>query len=290
MYSMTGYGRAEYKGDGITFVVEIKSVNNRNLDITAKLPRALIGMEDALRAAVKERVARGKIDLYVSFQDLREKEKNFSLDTALAKAYFDAGERIASSLNLKNDCTVSRLLSVPDVIRFSDDFVDYSEFTDVLVKTTADAVDAFNRMRKTEGEKLYADISSRMATISTLVDTISDRAPNVVSEYREKLSERIKEALSDVCVDEARLLNEVAFFADKANIDEELTRLHSHISQFYGIVKEDECGKKLDFLIQEFNRETNTICSKANDLAITDTALKLKNEIEKIREQIQNLE
>ena len=290
MYSMTGYGKAEYKENGLDLTVELKTVNNRNLDIITKIPRLFIQFEDAIRATIKEKMQRGRVDVYVNFTDKTDKEVNLSVNLSLAKAYYDASAKIANSLGITNDYSVTKLMTAPDVITADDTEGDYSELKDLLVELTSKAVDNLNEMRLTEGKKLVADMINRMHTIETTVAKIKERAPMVALEYKEKLTERIKTALEDVNYDESRLLNEVAYFTDKSNIDEELTRLSSHIVQFYDIIKQDGAGKKLDFLIQEFNRETNTICSKSNDLAITNCGLALKNEIEKIREQVQNLE
>ena len=287
---MTGYGRAEYTENGLDILVEVKTVNNRNLDINSKIPRAFICFEDAIRNVVKDKLARGRVDLYISFSDKREKEVNFTVDEALAKGYFDASEKLSKLLNIANDYTVSRLMTAPDVIKDDGGFIDYSFLKDVIINLTVTALDNLNIMRQVEGDKLVLDLCSRMETIKSLVDAIKERAPFVAKEYKEKLTERIKDFLQDVKYDEARLLNEVAFFTDKSNIDEELTRLTSHISQFGEIIKVNGAGKKLDFLIQEFNREANTICSKSNDLQVTNLGLSLKNEIEKIREQVQNIE
>ena len=289
MYSMTGYGRAEYLENGINLVVELKSVNNRNFDFSAKMPRSFICFEDKIRKAVNEYIKRGRIELFVNFSDHREKGATITADIARAAEYYSAAKSIAESLNLPNDCSVSYLMKCPDVI--SDDFsFDAAEFEEILVLTVKAACDKFNEMRKIEGEKLISDMLSRMQTIREITENITLRAPFVAAEYKERLKERIKEALSGVNYDEARLLNEVAFYTDKVNIDEELTRLKSHISQFCAIVNTLGSGKKLDFLMQEFNREANTICSKSNDLKITEYGLSLKNEIEKVREQVQNLE
>ena len=289
MYSMTGYGRAEYSENGIDLTVELKSVNNRNFDFNAKMPRAFISIEDKIRKTVSEYIKRGKIEVYINFSDHRETRGAVSADVGRAAEYYRAAEEISKELGLPNDCTVSYLLKCPDVIQ--DDFtLDASEFEEILIKTLNTACEKFNCMRKLEGEKLIADMLSRMDTIEDLAGKVAERAPLVVAEYREKLKARIEEALADVKYDETRLLNEVAFFTDKVNIDEELTRLKSHILQFRAIVNTAGAGKKLDFLMQEFNRETNTICSKSNDLQVTGYGLSLKNEIEKVREQVQNLE
>ena len=289
MYSMTGYGRAEYSENGIDLVIEMKAVNNRNFDFNAKMPRAFICIEDKIRKTVSDYVKRGKIDLFVNFSDHRESRGELKADTVRAAEYYRAAEEIAKELNLPNDCTVSYLMKCPDVI--NDDFTfDAAEFEEIVINTVKSACEKFNEMRKSEGAKLISDMLSRMNTIEDLAEKIAERAPLVVAEYKEKLKARIEEALADVKYDEARLLNEVAFFTDRVNIDEELTRLKSHISQFRTIVNTVGAGKKLDFLMQEFNRETNTICSKSNDLQVTGYGLSLKNEIEKVREQVQNLE
>ena len=289
MYSMTGYGKAEYSENGIDLTVELKSVNNRNFDFSAKMSRAFICFEDKIRKTVAEYITRGRIELFVNFSDHREVRSAITVDENRAAAYYRAAEKIAESLNISNDCSVSYLMKCPDVV--SDDFsFDATEFEDVLISTVKKACERFNEMRKTEGEKLVSDMLARMKTITEITENISLRAPFVATEYKDRLKARIEEALSGVNYDETRLLNEVAFYTDKVNIDEELTRLKSHISQFCDIVNTSGAGKKLDFLMQEFNREANTICSKSNDLKITEYGLSLKNEIEKVREHVQNLE
>jgi len=289
MFSMTGYGRADYSDNGITLTVEIKTVNNRNFDLNLKSPRAFISLEDCIRKTVQQYVKRGRIDLFVNFSDTREKASVLEVNLEKAVSYYNASKVISEKLGLDNDMTVSSIMRSPDVI--TDGMVsDYSEFEPIIKDTVEKACVKLNEMRKVEGEKLVSDMLSRMDKISELRQKISKRAPNVAIEYKEKLKSRIEEALVDVKYDQARLLNEVAFYTDKVNIDEELTRLGSHINQFREIIKVEGAGKKLDFLMQEFNRETNTICSKSNDIEVTGYALGLKNEIEKVREQVQNLE
>lgn len=290
MYSMTGYGRAEYKADGINLIVEVKTVNNRNLDINCKTPRSFIMFEDLLRKCVQSKLKRGRVDVFVNFSDTREKPKNLTVDYALAEGYVNASKNLCEKFDIINDYSVSSLMRVSDVIKEENIFDDCSEFEEVLSQTTLNALDVLNSMRKTEGAKLIADMKERMVTVSETVEKISSRAPVVKEEYAQKLKLRIEESLNGVNYDEARLLNEVAFFADKSNIDEEITRLRSHISQFYKLIEKEGAGKQVDFLIQEFNREANTICSKANDIEVTNYGLTLKCEIEKIREQIQNIE
>jgi len=289
MYSMTGYGRAEYSGDGINLVVELKTVNNRNFDLNCKIPRAFIALEDVIRKTVQAYVNRGRIDLFVTFSDNRENSSAIEVNFEKAQSYYNASVEIAKKLGLPNDFTVSTIMRSPDVI-IDGATQDVAEFTEVVRNTVASACEKLNDMRRVEGQKLVDDMLKRMENIKNIASSISQRAPLVSVEYKNKLKNRIIEALSDVKYDEARLLNEVAFYTDRVNIDEELTRLNSHISQFVEIVKSNGMGKKLDFLMQEFNRETNTICSKSNDIEVTRYALELKNEIEKVREQVQNIE
>jgi len=289
MYSMTGYGRGEFVKDGISLVVEIKTVNNRNLDLNCKTPRMFLALEDSIRKTVQNYIKRGRVDLFVNFSDTREKNTNIEIDMGKATAYFNASKVLAESFNLTNDLTASMLMRSPDVL-IDNSITDPTEFEKIVVSTVQIACEKLNEMRKIEGEKLVSDMLSRMDTIKSLADKITLRAPEVAKEYKEKLKARIEEFLQDVKYDESRLLNEVAFYTDRVNIDEELTRLKSHVEQFRKIIEREESGKKLDFLMQEFNRETNTICSKSNDIEVTSHALALKNEIEKVREQVQNLE
>ncbi len=289
MYSMTGYGKAEYSDNGITLIVEIKTVNNRNFDLNCKMPRAFIALEDTIRKTVQGYINRGRIDLFVNFSDTREGSQKLEVDFERASSYYNASIQLAEKFNLSNDISVSQLMKSPDVI-IDNATSDLTEINDIVKEVVKNACINLNQMRKIEGEKLVFDMLNRMQTIKDLASKISVRAPFVAEEYKNKLQARIEEALKDVKYDQARLLNEVAFYTDKVNIDEELTRLNSHIVQFSEIVKLDGMGKKLDFLMQEFNRETNTICSKSNDIEVTRLALELKNEIEKVREQVQNLE
>ena len=289
MYSMTGYGRADYSENGISLTVELKTVNNRNFDLNCKIPRAFIAFEDAIRKTVQNYVKRGRIDLFVTFLDTRENSCNIEVNFEKAISFYQASEQISKKLGLPNDYTVTSIMKAPDVI-VDGATNDLTEIGDIIKQIVKDACENLNQMRKVEGEKLVSDMLNRMQTIKGLADSIALRAPLVAQEYKKKLQTRIEEALQDVKYDEARLLNEVAFFTDKVNIDEELTRLNSHICQFKDIVSIDGMGKKLDFLMQEFNRETNTICSKSNDIEVTKYGLELKNEIEKVREQVQNLE
>ncbi len=290
MQSMTGYGKAEYNEDGISLVVEVKTVNNRYLDIVPKYPRVFMKYDDIIRKTIGASLSRGRIELMILLKESEEASKPVVIDMTLAQSYYNAYKQLSENFpGLKDDFSISSLMRSPDVIseQLSEDDEKYK---DILLSTLQMALDNLNAMRKVEGDKLLVDLYSRADTIEEIVAKISEKAPLVQKEYCNKLKERVAEYLDGVQIDETRLLQEVAIFADKSNIDEELTRLKSHISQFRQILKQENCGKRLDFLIQEFNREANTICSKANDLAITDLALKLKCEIEKIREQIQNIE
>ncbi len=291
MFSMTGYGKGEYKQGGIELTVEIKTVNNRYLDVSVKCPKIFNAYEEAVRSTVREKLTRGHADIFINYVDKRDRAKELYVDASAAKSYYDAAMRIKGMFPaLADDFTVTALLKSPDVVRQEDAAGADEELVSALRSALGAALQNLNAMREKEGEKLAADMLSRMNEIERLVGVIKERAPQVAENYRVKLAERMKEALSGVGYDETRLLTEAAVFVDRANIDEELTRLASHISQFRSICGEDRVGRKLDFLVQEFNRESNTICSKSNDLAVTNAGLALKNEIEKVREQVQNIE
>ncbi|MBD5632359.1 MAG: YicC family protein [Clostridia bacterium] len=291
MYSMTGFGRGEYKQSGVELTVEIKTVNNRYLDASIKCPRIFSAQEEAVRATVREKLTRGHADVFISYTDKREREKVLRFDEAAAKSYVDAAKRVSGLFpEIENDISVVNVLRFPDVIRSEDAAAADDELINALEVALEAALEKLNAMREVEGKKLEKDMLSRMDTIEKLVGQVEKRAPLVAENYRAKLEAKMKKILDGVEVDQGRLLTEVALFSDKSNIDEELTRLRSHISQFREICKEKLVGRKLDFLVQEFNRESNTICSKSNDLEITRLGLALKNEIEKVREQVQNVE
>ncbi|MBR4420294.1 MAG: YicC family protein [Clostridia bacterium] len=289
MYSMTGFGKAEYK-NGYELTVEIKTVNNRFLDILPKYPKSFLMFDDLIRKTIQSKLTRGRVEVFFTFTDAREVEKELTTDLALAKAYYSAANKIADSLNIENDLTVSRIMKMPEVISHIANEVDEDEIRGIIVETLNLALDNLNAMRATEGDKLKNDLYSRITEVERLVSVLELKTPAVVENYRKKIDERMRNILSATQIDESRLLQEVAIFADKSNVDEEITRLKSHISQFKQMLNDANAGRKLDFLVQEFNREANTVCSKANDVEITNTALLLKCEIEKIREQIQNIE
>lgn len=289
MFSMTGFGKAEYKG-GYELSVEIKTVNNRFLDILPKYPKNFCVFDDLIRKTVQKKLSRGRVELFFTFADLRDSTNSLVIDLPLAKAYVEASKKLAHDFSVPDDMTTVALLRFPDVASRFDETDGGGEVAKIIVQVVNEALDKLNCMRFAEGEKLKADLLSRIDETERLTNKIKERAPLVTANYRQKITERVTEALNGASVDETRLLQEVALFADKANIDEEITRLFSHIFQFRKIVFGENPGRKLDFLIQELNREANTVCSKSNDIEITDEALLLKCEIEKMREQIQNVE
>ncbi len=291
MLSMTGYGKGEYSADGIELTCEIKTVNNRYLDVSIKAPRIFAAYEEVVRATVRKKLTRGHADVFVSLKDKRERPTALTCDFALATSYVTAAKTLKAAFpELVDDVTLSSVLRYPEVLKQEETQGLDEALTTALETALNGALDNLNAMRAVEGEKLKTDMLCRMQTIEGLVEEISLRAPLVATEYKDKLTARVKEYLGGAAIDENRILNEVAVFTDKSNIDEELTRLKSHIGQFRSICEEGVVGRKLDFLVQEFNREANTTCSKSNDVEITRAGLALKNEIEKIREQVQNLE
>lgn len=286
---MTGFGKAEYK-NGYELTVEIKTVNNRFLDILPKYPKSFLVFDDLIRKTVQSKLSRGRVEIFFTFSDERNIDKQLKTDLPLAKAYYEASQKIATYIGKQNDLEVSSIMRMPDVVSQFANEIDEEEIASVISQTLSEALDNLNKMRSIEGEKLKDDLLNRINEVERLVNAIANRAPLVSEDYRQKIEERVKSVLSGIDLDTSRLLQEVALFADKSNIDEELARLRSHISQFKQIIESDAVGRKLDFLVQEFNREANTVCSKSNDIEITNYGLLLKCEIEKIREQIQNIE
>ncbi len=291
MNSMTGYGKAVVTKQGRELCVELKSVNHRFLDISTKIPRMFISCEDIIRNGLSEWLSRGHVDVYLNYTVTEDVAKTIDVDYALAGGYINAASNLKERFGLNDDFTLTSLMRTPDVLQVRREEESEEILREMLGEGIVKAVEALNAMRRSEGEKLCRDISSRIDTIEQLLDRIREFAPKVVTDYRNKLQQRIQEVLEGVDVDQAKLLNEVAFFTDKSNIDEEITRLDSHIAHARQLLSDEHpAGRKLDFLIQEFNREANTICSKSNNAQLTDIALALKNEIEKVREQVQNLE
>ena len=291
--SMTGYGRGECTMYERKFTVEIKAVNHRYNDITVKLPRAIMGFEDEIKKAISKKVFRGKLDVFVNFESFSQEDINISVNEPLAKSYTETLRKLKSDLHLDGDVTIEIVSKFPDVITVDKSISNENtenEIRECLMKAVEDATDAFVAMREVEGETLKKNIIEKVAFVNDALQKIEERAPWVSKDYRARLEAKLAD-LDEIQVDESRLLTEVLLFADKACIDEEITRLHSHISQMYSIVEENvPVGRKLDFLVQEMNRETNTIGSKSNDIEITNHVVDIKSEIEKIREQIQNIE
>lgn len=288
--SMTGFGHCEYTENDITFTVEIKTVNHRYTDIFLRMPKQISSFEDRVRSIITSRIQRGKIDVYITYDNQSSQSLQVLLDEKLARAYCDALKRIAENLGLRDDISVSSLVRFPDIIRVEKQ--DNDEYIgSVLEKAIDKAIDALLEMRSKEGEKLKDSLMANLSVIEDYTQKIKQKAPFVVIEYKEKLESRLSELIDIQRVDHARIAAEVAIFADKCSIDEELVRLSSHISQMRDMLNEGSpVGKKADFLIQEMNREVNTIGSKASDLEITKNVVELKSEIEKLREQIQNIE
>ena len=291
MYSMTGYGRGTASLDGRELTIELKSVNNRFLDIGMKLPRQLSFLEDTLRQLLNGSLNRGHVDVFVNYRNLRSDAKTVRVDEALLKAYLTSARESAKALDLTDDLTLSRALTLPDVTTILPADEDQQALMALATTVMAEAIQGLKAMRIKEGERLKQDLSARMDTMTGYAAAIEKRAPAVVEEYRARLTARIEELLGETEVDRARLATEVAIFADRAAIDEEIVRLNTHLVHFRELLEADEpVGRKMDFLVQEMNRECNTIGSKANDAELTSIVLLCKAEIEKLREQIQNIE
>ena len=293
--SMTGYGRGIYSDNQRSITVEVKAVNHRYCDITVKMPRKYSFAEEKIKAAAKEVMRRGKIEIGVSIDNFGKSETDVKLNLEVAKRYYDALTRLGQSFELSGDGQVplSLLAGMTDVLTTVPAADDEEEFTRELMAALKEALEGISVMRTVEGEKLALDILKRADIIENTKNLIAERAPKIEREYKEKLKARITELLDgSVEVPEDRLALEAAIFADKANITEEIVRLGSHIDQLRTFINGDEetVGKKIDFLVQEMNREANTIGSKSNDMDITSWMLELKAEIEKIREQVQNIE
>lgn len=289
--SMTGFGRAQETVDGMTVTVELKSVNHRYFEFTAKVPRTYGFLEEKLKSFLNARVSRGKMECYVSIENLEESDMEVVVNPSLAKGYVDALRTLSETFGLKEDYSAISIAKFPDVLTLRKAPADEEKIWNAVQKVTELAVERFVTMRETEGEKLRADILSKADTILEHVAFVESRSPQTVREYHEKLRQRMEELLENTQVDEQRLLTEAAIFADKIAVDEETVRLRSHISQLREFLNADEpIGRKLDFLVQEMNRESNTIGSKAQDVEIAKRVIAIKAEVEKIREQVQNIE
>jgi len=291
LLSMTGYGCAKGSLGGQEITVELKSVNNRYLDCSVRLPRHLLFAEEAVKQAVSAAVSRGKVDVFVSCQSSGAAGTVVTVDRDLAREYFNAVSAVAEELQLDAGITAVTIARMPDVLTAERREVDREQAGETLREIAARAAADFNAMRAREGERLKNDMLEKLTAIEALVSVVEERSPQTVQEYRDRLELRLRTLLEDRSVDEQRLLTEAAIFADRTAVDEETVRLRSHIEQFRTMLEEGSpIGRKMDFLIQEFNRESNTIGSKCSDAALARVVVDLKSEIEKIREQLQNVE
>ena len=289
--SMTGYGRARQTLHGRDITVEVRSVNNRYLDCTVKVPRTYIFAEDAVKSRVQKAVSRGKVDVFITIDATAADETVVAVNEPLARGYYEALTKIRDMFSLEGELTAAVLAKFPDVLSVTKAEEDLESVAGDICAVLDEALEAYNAMRAVEGVKLCEDIAGRVTTIETVVGKVEERSPQTVAAYREKLTARMQEVLQSTTIDESRILTEAAIFADKIAVDEETVRLRSHIAQLRAMLKSDQpVGRKLDFLIQEVNRECNTIGSKCNDLTIAQDVVNMKAEVEKIREQVQNIE
>ncbi len=289
--SMTGYGRAQEIRSGREFTVEMRAVNNRYLDLTVKLPRVYGFAEEPVKQRVKAAVARGKVDVFISIRDAGAHKINVSLNRPVLEGYLHALQTMSEDYGVTNDVTVSSLSRFPDIFNVEKPEEDEELFTADLLAVLDQALAQFNRMRETEGAAMETDLRSRAATVLALTEKVEVRSPVTVAEYRTRLEQKMREVLEKSNIDEARILTEAAVFADKVAVDEETVRLRSHLDQLDAMLTAGgPVGRKLDFLLQEFGREANTIGSKGNDIEQARTVVDLKAELEKIREQVQNIE
>lgn len=292
MKSMTGYGKGVASKDNRTVTVELKSVNNRFTEVGCKLPKSLMYLDDTVQKCIKSRISRGSVDVYLTYENLSDTAKKVNIDTALAAEYVAAAKQLRAEFRLEDDFNVTALMRTPDVITVSVPDDDRETVAELAKIATDAALDNLEKMRLVEGKTVYDDLNKLVGNLDAYLKLATARAPQVVSDFKKNITARVKELLEGHEVDEGRLLNEVAFFADKADINEEISRLGSHISQFRAICDDGSSpqGRRLDFLSQEMVREVNTMGSKSNDLTLTGYVVAMKNEVEKIKEQIRNVE
>ena len=288
--SMTGFGQGKYENEGREYIVEIKAVNHRYNDISVRLPRYLSFLEDKIRKAVSATLGRGKIEVYISLKNTSDKGRIVTLDDKLAGIYIKGLRKISLEYGIPDDITTTSIARMPDIISMENESLDDLYWQELSIALN-EAIKNIDNVRQEEGKRLAVDIENRLNKISEYVSIVEEKSANLLDDYKVKLENRIKELGATEFVDENRLGVEIVLFADKSSICEEVTRLKSHIESFKSMVQNDgPIGKKIDFLIQEMNRETNTIGSKANSVEITNHVIEMKNEIENIREQIQNIE
>ncbi len=290
--SMTGFGRCEVSEGDRKFTVEMKGVNHRYLDANIRMPKKLNFFDSAIRTVLKQYVTRGKVDIFITYEDLTENQVSLKYNESLAKEYLDAFKKMEETFGLENDIRVSTISRCPEVLTMEEQSADEEELWKGLKKALEGALKQFVETRGIEGENLKNDIIAKLEGMSEKVACIEVRSPEIVAEYRAKLEDKVKELLEDTQMDEGRIAAEVVIFADKICTDEEVVRLKSHIAHMKETfaTEENGIGRKLDFIAQEMNREANTILSKANDIEVSNYAIDLKTEIEKVREQIQNIE
>lgn len=288
--SMTGFGRSEISKNGWVVNVEIKSVNHRYLDISIRLPKGYQILEETIRPLVQERFARGRIEIYIKIEELGQKDRIVKIDKGLLRGIIQEWETLQEELPLP-DMSFDNILQIPDLIQIPEQGIDWEVLSNIVGQVVSTCLDKLSQMRQREGEELTADILHKLGVVEHLIHEIDSRAPQVVEGYRERLNERLQELLQGTTLTDERFEVEIAIFADRSCIDEELVRLLSHVQQFNQSLLEDiPIGRKLDFLLQEMNREVNTIGSKANDVSISRLVVELKSELERLREQVQNLE
>ena len=289
--SMTGFGRGETKGLGYSFTLEMKSVNHRYLEIMVKTPRNLNIFEDRIRKVIQNTVQRGRLEVYINVKETEEKKRLVKVDKDLALSYDNSLKELAQALDSVYRTDIYRLASLPDVLIVEEEEIDIEALWSILEKALNDALETLLQMRKDEGIRLTRDLNKRVEVLQKQIQEVGERTSQTVIEYRERLEEKLALLLADSSIDENRLGMEVMLFADRASIDEELVRMESHLAQFeQTLLASEPIGRKLDFLVQEMNREINTIGSKANDIVISRIVVEGKSELEKIREQIQNIE
>lgn len=289
--SMTGYGKASLSVEGREYQVEIKSVNHRYLDINIKMPRTLGYLEETIKKQISEKIKRGKIDVFITFENNSQEGKDIKINKELAKIYINQLKELAQEENISSNIEVIDIAKFPDILTIKIEQED-EKIKNEILQVTKDATDKIIEMKNVEGQKIAQDLLSRIGKIENKIEEISKKSTGLIEEYVVKLEKRIKEILKTEEIDKSRLAQEVVIYADKCSVEEEITRLKSHIYQFKNLIADNNetIGKKLDFIIQEMNRETNTIGSKANNLEITNGVIDIKTELEDIREQTQNIE
>ena len=289
--SMTGFGRSKYENEGREYLVEIKSVNNRYSDISIKIPRNISFLEEKVKTVVSNSISRGKIDVFINFTNYSEKGKKIKINNELAKQYIEELKKLQTETEIIDNIGIMEICKMPEVLNLKIEEDDENVLWQELQECLNNAITGFLLMKENEGNKIKEDLEKRIEDIREKIEKISEVSTGLVEEYVVKLEKRVNELLKTTVVDETRLAQEIVIYSDKCSVEEELTRLRSHIAQFLNLLNEtNPIGKKLDFLIQEMNRETNTIGSKANSLEITNLVVDIKTEIENIREQVQNIE